>query len=79
MVLNGFSRFQIYRFHSTCVPKLWGNISHTKINCFWISVVYRSIVIPRYLRFTEIEQLLEINDMQKTGPIHQRLMDVQQL
>lgn len=79
MVLNGYSRFQIYRFHSTCVPKLWGNISHTKINCFWISVVYRSIVIPRYLWFTEIEQLLEINDMQKTGPIHRRLMDVQQL
>lgn len=48
MVLNGFSRLQIYRFHSTCVPKLWGNISHTKINCFSISVVYRSIVIHMY-------------------------------
>lgn len=52
--MYGTLRFQlftgtVYRLHSTCVPKLWGNISHTKINCFWISVVYRSIVIPRYL------------------------------
>lgn len=41
--------------------------------------IYSYTHVSRYLWFTELEQLLEINDMQKTGPIHRRLMDVQQL